>query len=193
MSRRRLTKKHLSWLVLLISLFITLGQDSGWFDVHNQKVETSQPGLYHVVDFVDGDTIVVNMNGRPETIRFIGVDTPETHDPRKVVQCFGVKAAAHTKALIGSQDVRLGLDPLSSNRDRYDRLLRYIYLPSGTLVNKEIIRDGYGFAYTSFPFTKADEFRLAQVDARVHNRGLWKECDPEPNQYGGYTSPPAMP
>jgi micrococcal nuclease len=187
----RLRKRHISLLAALIALFLFVGQYYGWFDALDKQVARSQPGLYHVVKFDDGDTIVVNMNGRNETIRFIGVDTPETHDPRKVVQCFGVAAAAHTRQLIGTSDVKLALDPLSSNRDRYDRLLRYVYLPTGTLVNKQIIRDGYGFAYTSFPFTKSDDFLASQTYARVHNLGLWSQCDPQKNQYGGYTSPPA--
>jgi micrococcal nuclease len=187
----RLKKRHLSTIVSVISIFIFVGQYYGWFDSINKNVTTSQPGLYQITKFDDGDTIVVDMHGQNETIRFIGVDTPETHDPRKVVQCFGEAASAHTKQLIGNQRVRLELDPLSSNRDRYDRLLRYVYLPDGTLVNKQIIRDGYGFAYTSFPFTKADDFKASQIYARTHNLGLWNECDPEANEYGGYTSNPA--
>ncbi len=128
------------------------------------------------------------MNGHTETVRFIGVDTPETHDPRKAVQCFGIAAAAFTKQLIGDNPVRLEADPLSTNRDRYNRLLRYVYLPDGRLVEAEIIKQGYGFAYTSFPFTKSDEFLAYQKDAREQNRGLWSSCQPAPNQYGGFTS-----
>ena len=193
MTRRlRLKKRHVSALTTAIAIFIFAGQYYGWFDSFSKTVETAQPGMYRVAEFVDGDTIVVDMNGRDETLRFIGVDTPETHDPRKVIQCFGEAAAAHTKELIGTNRVRLALDPLSSNRDRYNRLLRYIYLPDGTLVNQQIIRDGYGFAYTSFPFTKSDEFLAAQTYARVHNAGLWSKCEPTANNYGGFTSNPAQ-
>lgn len=148
-------------------------------------------GTYRVIDFDDGDTVVVDMNGSKETIRFIGIDTPETHDPRKAVQCFGQAAADRTKQLIGNQPVRLETDPLSTNRDRYNRLLRYVYLPDGTLVNSELIKQGYAFAYLSFPFTKSDEFRDLQTTARQNNTGLWGSCHPSPNQYGGYTSPDA--
>lgn len=148
----------------------------------------NQPGDYRVVEFIDGDTIAVDMNGRTEKIRFIGVDTPETHDPRKAVQCFGLAAADFTKKVIGNQNVRLQSDPLSTNRDRYARLLRYVYLPDGTLVNEEIIKQGYGFAYLSFPFTKAEQFRLSETAARQQSRGLWNSCQPRVNQYGGYSS-----
>lgn len=148
------------------------------------------PGYYKIASFEDGDTISVDMNGVKERVRFIGIDTPETQDPRKPVQCFGKAASAFTKQLIGDHVVRLESDPLSGNRDRYNRLLRYVYLPDGTLVQAEILRQGYGFAYTSFPFTKSDEFVAHQKEAREQNRGLWNQCNPELNQYGGYTSNP---
>jgi micrococcal nuclease len=185
----KLRRRHKATLsTLLVGAILLIGQHYGWFDQAKQVAKTSQPGLYRVVEFVDGDTIAVDMNGKKETLRFIGVDTPETHDPRKAVQCFGVAAAANTKKLIGTSDVRLEADPLNTNRDRYGRLLRYIYLPNGTLVNAEIIKQGYGFAYTGFPFTKTDEFIQYEKEAREANRGLWSSCQPTVNQYGGYTS-----
>lgn len=131
------------------------------------------------------------MNGHTETIRFIGVDTPETHDPRKPVQCYGQQAAAYTQTLIGSKAVRLAADPLDTDRDRYNRLLRYVYLPDGTLVNQAIIEQGYGFYYPYFPFTKKTEFAAAQTKAQSNKDGLWSACQPIANDDGGYTSNPA--
>ncbi len=148
-------------------------------------------GSYNVTKVDDGDTIMVDMDGVEEKVRFIGVDTPETKDPRKVVQCFGKAASEFTKNLIGSNPVKLEADPTNTNRDRYNRLLRYVYLPDGTLVNAKIIEQGYGFAYVSFPFTKLEEFKQLQTEAREQNRGLWNECDPAKNEYGGFTSNPA--
>lgn len=187
---RKVSRKSLASILatLIASILIIVGQRYGWFESINKTVQTVQPGLYRVLEFADGDTVVVDMNGSKETIRFIGVDTPETHDPRKTVQCFGYAAADFTKNLIGKNNVRLEADPLNTNRDRYNRLLRYVYLPDGTLVNLEIIKQGYGFAYTSFPFTKAEEFSAAQKEARESNRGLWASCSPQPNEYGGFTS-----
>lgn len=182
-NRRKLIKLMLG---LLIAGF-------AWYA--NKNVEppphvagTATPGYYQVTSFEDGDTITVDMNGKQERIRLIGVDTPETQDPRKPVQCFGHAASEFTKTLIGTPNVRLEADPLSDNRDRYNRLLRYVYLPDGRLVQAEIIKQGYGFAYTSFPFTKSDEFRTYQREAREQNRGLWNTCEPTTNKYGGYTS-----
>jgi len=172
----------------MVGIILLIGQHYGWFDHAEKTVQASQPGLYHVVEFVDGDTIKVDMSGTTETLRFIGVDTPETHDPRKAVQCYGLAAATFTKNFIGKNDVRLEADPLNTNRDRYNRLLRYVYLPDGQLVNAEIIKHGYGFAYTGFPFTKSDEFLNYQKEAREAGRGLWDTCHPQVNQYGGYTS-----
>lgn len=186
--RNRLSKRSSTVIGLAIALFLLLSQHYHWFDKIQDVAETSQPGLYSVVEFVDGDTVVVGMAGTKETIRFIGVDTPETHDPRKTVQCFGQAAANFTKTFIGNNQVRLSSDPLSTNRDRYDRLLRYVYLPNGRLVNAEIIKQGYGFAYLSFPFTKSDEFHQYELNARKKNLGLWKDCKPTVNQYGGYTN-----
>lgn len=173
------TKKQLINLVLVL-LFTTaayfMSQNGNSLGDTASKIAQSQPGLYRVTEVVDGDTIRVNMNGHPETVRFIGIDTPETHHPNKAVQCFGQAAADYTKRVLGASTVRLESDPLNTNRDRYDRLLRYVYLPDGTLVNAKIIEDGYGFSYTSFPFSKTDQFNLLEQQARQANRGLWGDC-----------------
>jgi endonuclease YncB( thermonuclease family) len=140
----------------------------------------SQPGMYQVVEIVDGDTIAVKgTNGRVDKVRFIGIDTPEKNHPSRPVQCFSYQATDHLKELIGSSDVKLEADPTNTNRDRYDRLLRYVYLPDGTLLNARQIGDGYAFAYVAFPFTKMDEFRQLEDEARQSGRGLWGSCDIE--------------
>jgi micrococcal nuclease len=142
-----------------------------------ETIQQHQPGLYPVVHINDGDTIIVRMpDGSQETVRLLGVDTPETKDPRKPVQCFGQAASDHTKQRLAGQSVRLEPDPGDTDRDKYNRLLRYVYLPDGTLYNAELIRDGYAFAYTVFPLERLDEFRALETDAREHNRGLWAGC-----------------
>ena len=185
-ARKRFQKKVASLLIGL--LIVAAGYYTESRSPNNTAATPAPAGTYRVVRFDDGDTIVVDMNGTEEKVRFIGVDTPETQDPRKAVQCFGKAASSYTRGRIGDQPVRLEADPLSTNRDRYNRLLRYVYLPDGTLMNLDIIQQGYGFAYLSFPFTKSDEFRAAQTTAREQNKGLWSSCEPETNQYGGFTS-----
>ena len=138
---------------------------------------TPAPGFYKVVKVSDGDTITVDMNGKQESVRMIGVDTPETHKPNTPVQCYGQEASDYTHNILGSgATVRLEADPTNDNRDRYDRLLRYVYLPDGTLYQKTLVQQGYGFAYTSFPFQKKDEFIQAQSAAQAAKLGLWGAC-----------------
>ena len=178
MARRKLlTRKTISALTtLLLFVIIGLGQTYGWFGDAQQPVAPAPPGTYRIDHFVDGDTIAVDMDGRTETVRLIGVDTPETHRPDTPVQCYGPAAAAYTKRTIGTQAVRLEADPTNQNRDRYNRLLRYVYLPDGTLLNEALVKEGYGFAYTSFPFTKKTAFVTAEAEAKRSNRGLWRNC-----------------
>ncbi|MDB5181448.1 MAG: Micrococcal nuclease [Candidatus Saccharibacteria bacterium] len=189
MSRRR-KSSALTLILAVLSLFVWLGQEYGWFAEAKKGVIENQPGQYKVVRFSDGDTITVDMNGKNETIRLIGVDTPETHDPRKKVQCYGPAASAFTKNTITAAglQVRLAADSLSSNRDRYDRLLRYVYLPNGTLFNQTLIEGGYGFYYPYFPFTKSPDFEAAQKQAQAGSKGLWGNCSPKPTDGGGFTS-----
>src|SRR3990167_8633302 len=185
--RRFFRSQAYLWFLIFLLIFIIAGQHFGWFKQASESLKL-KPGYYRVTKFDDGDTLRVNMNGSEETVRFIGVDTPETHDPRKTVQCFGYAAADFTKNLIGTQAVRLEADPLNINRDRYNRLLRYVYFADGRLVNAEIIKQGYGFAYVSFPFAKLDEFRKYKKIARKKNKGLWGKCEPATNKYGGFDS-----
>jgi micrococcal nuclease len=192
MSRRAywgLGKRNFMTLVSVVIGLLLLGaQQLGWLDGAVQTAKTNQPGTYKVARYVDGDTIVVDMDGHNETVRFIGIDTPETHKPNTPVQCYGPAAAAHTKNVISFAGgrVRLVADPLGTNRDRYDRLLRYVYLPDGRLVNELNIREGYAFYYPFFPFSKKAEFAAAQQVAQVAHKGLWGNCTPTPVDGGGY-------
>lgn len=163
------------WLVFIILIILGILLIVKLSDL-KLPIEKSQPGLYAITEVFDGDTIAVNMNGSTEIIRMIGVDTPETHRPNTPVQCYGPQATEFTKQLIGSNKVRLQADPVNTNRDRYERLLRYVYLPGGTLVESKIISEGYGFAYTQFPFQKAMEFEELENQAEQSRKGLWGAC-----------------
>ena len=173
MSYRR---RQFSLAGLVFTILIVVATQSGWLNTAVKKAELSQPGLYSISRFVDGDTIAVDMNGHEETVRFIGIDTPETHKPNTPVQCYGPDAAAYTKSLIGSSKVRLQADSLDTNRDRYGRLLRYVYLPDGTLLQDRIVSDGYGFAYTQFPFEKKLQLINDELQAKAAGKGLWSAC-----------------
>ena len=118
---------------------------------------------------VDGDTIVLANKDR---VRLIGVDTPELHHPRKPVQYYAEEAYRFTQKIVEGKTVRLEYD--WQRRDRYGRLLAYVYLPDGTFLNAELIRQGYGHAYTKYPFKYLDEFRQLEREARETGTGLWK-------------------
>lgn len=170
--------------LLIIGVYLFIQQKSKLA----QTLAASDPAGYAVNHFIDGDTIAVNMNGQPESVRFIGVDTPETHKPNTPVQCYGPAAAAYTRSMIASQKVRLVADPESTNRDRYNRLLRYVYLPDGTLLNEKLIQTGHGFYYPYFPFTKYAQFQADEEQAKAHKLGLWGNCSPIAKDQGGYVS-----
>lgn len=135
------------------------------------------PGAGTVSRVVDGDTIHVKVAGHDEDVRLLGIDTPETHKPNTPVECFGVEATKHIGQLIPpGTDVQLVRDVEA--RDRYGRLLAYVYRGRDHLfVNLAMVRDGYAAAYTFPPnVAHADEIVAAAGDAREHDRGLWRAC-----------------
>lgn len=111
---------------------------------------TNAQEFYLCTRVVDGDTIVVDMDGKQEKVRLIGVDTPETVHPEKPVEYFGKEASEFTKRMAEGKKVRLEYD--WQDRDKYGRVLAYVYLEDGTFLNAEIVRQGFGFAYTRYPF-----------------------------------------
>jgi micrococcal nuclease len=141
------------------------------------KESAPQAGeLRKVIRVVDGDTIVVSPN---EKVRLIGVDTPETRHPKKAVECFGKAAKEFTRTTVEAKTVSLVLDEVNKSRqhkDKYGRILAYVYLEDGTMLNRELIRQGYAHAYTRFPFRHLVEFRELERTARVESRGLWSSC-----------------
>ena len=144
------------------------------------ELDSSQ--WYSVTKVVDGDTIKVSIGGTDVTIRLIGVDTPETVDPRKTVQCFGKEASDKTKQILQGQSVRIETDPSQGMYDKYGRLLAYVYAPlnskqEGLLVNKYLIAEGYGHEYTyDLPYKYQTEFKAAEVAARTQKKGLWADA-----------------
>lgn len=123
---------------------------------------------------VDGDTIVV---AGDERVRFIGMDTPETKDPRKPVQCFGKEASRRTEQLLPT-GTAIVLVYDADRFDRYGRTLAYVYRArDGMFVNASLVRDGYAVAYTVPPdVAHADDFVALEREARNAGRGLWTTC-----------------
>jgi micrococcal nuclease len=127
-----------------------------------------------IVKVVDGDTVDVSLNGQTSRVRLIGINSPETVDPRRPVECFGKEASAKAKEILNGQTVSLESDPSQQDRDKYDRLLRYIWLPDGRLFNLEMIAQGYAYEYTyDLPYKYQALFKLAQRTAENGQLGLW--------------------
>lgn len=135
---------------------------------------TPQYTYYSVTSVVDGDTVKVNINGTVETLRLIGMDTPETVDPRKPVQCFGKEASNKAKELLVGTKVRLEKDSTQGELDKYGRTLAYIYREDGLFYNKYMIEQGYAHEYTyNTPYEYQAEFKAAQKSAQENQMGLW--------------------
>lgn len=167
-------------IILLIGFFIV----KKFTDSDKASDKNEKSGNYiTVIRVVDGDTFELE---NKERVRLLGIDTPEKYESKKLdrdvessgmdkktVKKLGQMASDYVKAFVEGKKVRLERDPTNEDKDRYGRLLRYVYLEDGTCVNAKIVQDGYAQVYESFPITKMDEFRKLQREARENNRGLW--------------------
>ncbi len=138
-------------------------------------IVASQPRqLYEVVRVVDGDTIDVLLNDKVERLRLIGINTPETVDPSKPVECFGREASEKAKQLLAGKKVALESEPSQGEQDKYGRLLRYVFFEDGTNFNLLMIQEGYAYEYTyDGPYKYQAEFKQAQREAEEDRAGLW--------------------
>ncbi len=160
-------KKILYFFVLLLVLYL-----SPYLQNSNQSTNPNK-----VKKVIDGDTIELETG---QKVRYIGIDTPELHDPRKKVECFAKEAMEENKKLVEGKTVRLKKD--ISETDKYKRLLRYVYVPieaspSGQFVNEYLVKEGYALASTFPPDVKyASHFLKLEQEARQNKRGLWNKC-----------------
>jgi len=140
----------------------------------NKEVEKQEATVIRVID---GDTIEVLVAGKTEKVRFIGVDTPETVDPRKTVQCFGEKASTATKETLTNHIVWLESDSTQGDRDKYSRLLRYVWTDNGKVdFGKVLIATGYAYEYTyNTPYKYQADYKQAQLQAEQGKKGLWAD------------------
>lgn len=129
-----------------------------------------------VLRVVDGDTIEVNLDNKKESVRLIGIDASETVDPRKNVECFGRQATEKAKEILDGKTITLESDPTQPDRDKYGRLLRFVFIDNLN-VNKLMISQGYAYEYTyqSSPYKYQLEFIEAQKSAREGEKGLWSD------------------
>jgi len=132
-----------------------------------------------VVRPVDGDTLVATANGRRFYVRLLGIDTPETHRPGRPVECGGPEASVNMSALAppGTR-VRLETDPTQDRVDRYGRLLAYVWLPNGRLIEDEQLRAGWatGYVFDGKPVARYARLLASERVARRARLGVWREC-----------------
>ncbi len=174
MMKRPIFYTLLGLVLLLTILFSNFNKDLRFV---NSKVATpsvsqiTDKKTYLVSRVVDGDTIEIE--GKVK-VRYIGIDTPETVDPRRPVGCFGNEASNKNKELVLGKQVRLEKD--ISETDKYGRLLRYVYV-GNVFVNKYLVEEGFARATSHPPNVKYQEiFRAAEKTAQEGNKGLWGSC-----------------
>lgn len=178
-------KYFIKILVLLFAVAVFKGCELEKEKIQEQK--TSGKDFLVIEKVIDGDTFKLS-NG--EKVRLLGIDTPEKYQSnklesdskksgrdKKTLQKLGELASDYVKGFAEGKRVYLETEPNHEDRDKYGRLLRYVYLEDGTMVNKKIISDGYAYVYDKFPLSKLDEFRQAYREARENRRGLWGDIE----------------
>lgn len=171
--------RALPWIVLLLLAGLVLGdvRPPSWLGGGGALSAGGTAGA-RLERVIDGDTIVARVDGRDERIRYIGIDTPETVKPNTPVQCFGPQAHALNARLLGSPGTALTLRFDHELRDRYDRLLAYVYRAAdGLFVNARLVDAGAARTLAIAPNTSyATRLSDLQHDARAAGRGLWGAC-----------------
>jgi len=141
-----------------------------------REIEQTAEIFYEVVKVVDGDTLSVSIDGKTQTLRLIGIDTPETVHPSKPVECFGIEASNKAKEVLNYQSVRIEKDATQGDYDKYNRLLAYVFLKDGTNFNQMMIEEGYAYEYTyNSVYKYQSEFKQVEEQARTLKKGLWAD------------------
>lgn len=151
----------------------------------NTSVEADElQGPFLVERVVDGDTIIIDKHGVSERVRLIGVDTPEVASRFTTEECFGAEASAFTTTALEQAYVYTMNDTTQADRDRFDRLLRYIFIDQNNNFNLRLIEEGFAYEYTyrGSAYRYQAEFREAQSAAQAARAGLWS-----PDTCGGIT------
>lgn len=170
-------KKRLILVIIIIAGFI-ISRFTQAPTVAPSPAAEEAGGQYEVTQIIDGDTIIVTRDGTEEKVRFLGIDTPEVDETRGPVECFGKEASIKTTSLLAGESVSLETDPTQAQRDKYGRLLAYVYTADGALVNKILVEGGYAREYTyDKPYTYQADFQAAEKTARAKESGLWSSSN----------------
>ncbi len=171
-------KKITTFLFVVTVLVVCVFGLGGYLIVRAFTGVTIDENKLYEVDYVtDGDTFKVKIGRHIETVRMLGIDTPETIDPRKPIQCYGKEASDETKSMLTGQKVRLKLNPNREEKDKYRRYLAYVYL-GDKFVNEDLLEQGFAREYTyGTPYMFQKEFRGIEKMAKEAKRGLWGVCE----------------
>lgn len=166
---------RLRLFIILLVLFLAAATVALFTEPENSKNpagqadSTATPGYHMVASVVDGDTIKVNIGGKAEAIRLMGIDAPELPN-----DCFAEEAKSKARKTLRGQLIKLEADKSQDDRDRYGRLLRYVILRDGTNFNRLMIAEGYAMEFTFItPYKFQSEFKKAQATAKKNKLGLW--------------------
>ena len=151
---------------------------SVYYFVHAATTITIDPeDLYPVTYVTDGDTFKAKIGRHIVTVRMLGINTPESVDPRRQPECYGKEASDETKELLSGKQVRLKLNPDREEKDRYGRYLAYVYRDDGLFVNEALLKGGFAREYTyGKAYDLQKEFRDIEATAQGAKIGLWGSC-----------------
>lgn len=167
-------KSLLLLMTLLFIGFLSLKEHQETAPVEAVPETTATSSLYRVLSVIDGDTIIVDKDGEPTTVRLLGIDTPEVDPQYNPIECYGREATNATKEKVLNKTINLETDESQGAVDQFGRILAYVFLEDGTNLNLHLITEGFAKEYTfNTPYKYQTEFRTAEKDAQINERGLW--------------------
>lgn len=183
----KITPKKIRHLILLLVLVLA-GQYTANQALIQRELQSLDPAIVMgeidelqsdtnlVTKVVDGDTFKISRNHTEDTVRLLSIDTPELNQSTNQPDCYALEASLYLQSLILNQSVILVPDTLQPDRDRYGRLLRYVYLPDNTFVNGLLVQEGYARAYTKINSDHLNYILNLEDQARQQQKGLWSAC-----------------
>ncbi len=171
--KSRKIKYYLAAILLLCLSLVSLQAFAG-----SDTVDIDESEYYPVAYIIDGDTFKVRIDKKLITVRMLGINTPETVDPRREPECYGKEASIKTKDLLQGRQVFLHLEKQREVKDKFGRYLAYVYRNDSLFVNQSLIEGGFAREYTyGKPYFMQREFRSAEDGARRKGNGMWSVCD----------------
>jgi micrococcal nuclease len=171
------------WLIVLVigAGILVLATIGTWrantTNKKGQAVKLDPEIFYEVTRVLDGDTFNIKVGKKEITVRILGINTPETVDPRRAPECYGKEASLLTKELLSHRRVRLELSPHREVRDKYGRYLAYVYRDDDVFINEYLLKEGAAKEYTyGRAYSLQRRFQTYEMVAQTQGSGLWGKC-----------------